>query len=220
MQERRVAYALLDLQQGLEEAAARHADDGQSPRTGALLALLHMRRFIEIALPSANMVPIDDLSTALAALDAGITEPLLETQTPARRATTPSQVELRALLSAAVTFLIDRTLPGERLDLPKGCEAIARISHRLGVRDVRGSYVTGRSIGVFRDELLSGRPVRGTATAEQLMRLSIKSRGLDRHSDYFHLLRRVQLVTDRPNRLAVVERVVRRFVDISPIRRT
>jgi hypothetical protein len=155
---RRALYAMIDLQSGLQEAARYHAAGSkQTARLGVMTALYHFIRFVSVALPTANRLPGEQLLEALAMLDAGAVSPIFEPCPQARRSGAPprqpAQADLAALVTAAVTFLIDKLGMGERSNLDPACHVVARLANKQGFRDRAGNEFVAPQIRTLRNKL-------------------------------------------------------------------
>jgi len=226
---RQVLYALVDLQSGLREAAKSHAAGSQETvRLGVMEALHHVIGFLNIALPSTSRVPLEQLSEALAMLDAGATGPLLRPCPLGRNGgplRQPTEADLAALLSAAVTFLLDKTGRAGPITIAEVCRDVARMANKQGFRDHVGEEFVGPQIRTLRNNLLTIRaslkPGRGTqSSAKGLLVSVLRGREQLRHKQFLRLLREYQSAEPTLSRRAIVERAFRAFAMHSPTRRT
>ena len=187
--------------------------------------LHHINRFLNIALPSTSRVPLEQLSEALAMLDAGATSSLLEpcplgrSGGPPRQ---PAEADLAALLSAAVTFLFDKVGPGERSNLDPACRLVARLANKQGFRDRAGEEFVAPQIRTLRNNLLTSRDGRkaGKDAMKRILVLALRDREQVRHEQFLELLRKAQWAEPTSSRRAIVERAFRAFALKSPTRRT
>ena len=204
------------LRRQLEEAAKFLAREGpHNQRLGIAASLTAVHRYLSTISPPLPLEPVEACLIALLDLEAGARPALLDVMGTGRPVMATEAHELRGLLSAAVTFLIDR--PAVGISENEACRFVAREATRCSLTKAN-EPLDGASMKALRKEVLrthrSNKGVRADRSAEMqkfVGKVAQDRLGRAAHDEVLTVLRKSGLSSTCEERLKRVTVLLREY---------
>jgi hypothetical protein len=141
------------LRRRLEEATKLLAKEGaHNQRLAVAASIRALHQYLSTISPPLHLEPLEACLNALLDLEAGARPALLDVTVVGRPTADIKTHERRGLLSAAVTFLIERPAVGISED--EACSYVARVAEKYSLRPNANEPLDGASTKTLRKEVL------------------------------------------------------------------